>query len=484
MGAVVSVFGSVAAVLAGCLGSCLGSCLGRIIAAGEIGDGMWRRAFGVLQAWNVMWIFIWRYSASGIFPRNGFLSMWDYGLSSCNREAGTDEILRLACFEQGATDCVFFACFLLFSFLLLLAAVGGTKMALRQFWVAKFLFPAVIPFLLFFLCPRMLYDGWMYYLCVCVSCIYATLQMMLLFDLGYVWNEAWVEKGFDDQRNGIRTGDYSSSSSGRKWFFGILAAAGLFCIIALVAAIALPHVMYPGQVANRTIVWTSFALTLILVCISVTNWCKEGAFLPSAIVFAYFGWLQWLTILQRPGVQLPDRTVTSHHQQGPGSGGFLGGIGFISGSISFTVRGGIDYDDRGNLAMTGDRYAAWVVGSAIMLVALAIFVRNPSLLTITQDASMREKEEAASSSDEENQRHNSSNEDEEDADGTPRRTKLVEKPPRGEAIGFLIVHMASAFYFRTLLYQRQNLAGYVLFAITLYVNIALYGYAILRPQFD
>eukprot|EP00392_Amoebophrya_sp_AT5.2_P015207 g15406.t1 len=777
------------ACLASCIGSCVGSCMGKCLSAGEVRLSQYKTMFGLLQAWNVLLLFVWRHLAEKIFTWPVLKHALHFGIAECNSTSSATPTLLSACFEQQATERVFFAFVVLFAVLFLFAAAGGTKIALRKFWVAKFTAPVILPVLCFLLPNAMFSSPWLYCICIVVAALYSTLQMMLLFDVGYVrmsggpdLRDAIVNPSVGhragnssrrpygasnngEQRNNCfatccgylsdRIGglvESISSQPGNVWFVGLLVSSGLFTILALVAAILLANVYYAAMV-NKIIIWSSFGIGFVLLVVSVLDWCKHGAFLPSSIVLLYFGWLQWLMVLQRPGVTVGVRVVgdekwgammllrQQHIEQekgggaetngniggaaaaaatmrndgavagkappakaaGGGAGGQTGGDngaagggdmmdglraagGFAESFLEAEVPGfaffrkalqrqgnaafgedfwqkfyaanpnakanaqaaarragddpnavdslaplnAVDYpyvlstdvffesdgeqqqedsagersllqqaqdgelvfvmpqlkyarfvaekekalgegngdqqvqaaDGAGNrdragqegqggqrvdvdehdyvvrktffdassaLPMTADRYASWVVGIVIMLLSLGIFIRNPNLIEIITEgvdteqigiAAARNSGDGAadevvsdgdtSSDDDDSDEANNRVGDDDDlevgqsvsessrlrgrADGggrgqgkNGRRNRnvkpLVEKPPRGEAVYFLTVHTASAFYFRTLLSQQQSLFGYVVMAVTLYANIGLYGFAILRAQF-
>lgn len=137
---------------------------------------------------------------------------------------------------------------------------------MHRYWIAKFMCP-----LLFVVLGALLPNSWFFAisaLAVLVSCFFLCLQMMLLLDIGYVWNDLWIENALEEQRQDV-------DATGRAWFIALIVFGALFCGSGLFVTIWL-NVFYHASLAIVVILWVIFAVNAGLLVLSVTEWCKHG----------------------------------------------------------------------------------------------------------------------------------------------------------------------------------------------------------------
>jgi len=113
-------------------------------------------------------------------------------------------------------------------------------------------------------------------------------QIILLADFTWRWNESWFELSNQAKRREPGSKKYLS------WLIGIL----IFSILFLVGGIALGVMLfmhYQDQ-SKRAIILASLILSLVLLVVSITEWCKHGTFLVSAAIVLFGQWVVWQTV--------------------------------------------------------------------------------------------------------------------------------------------------------------------------------------------
>lgn len=65
--------------------------------------------------------------------------------------------------------------------------------------------------------------------------------MMLLLDIGYNWNDIWIENALEDQRNDV-------DATGRSWFIALIVSGAIFVLLGLGGSVALTMTFH-GSVA-------------------------------------------------------------------------------------------------------------------------------------------------------------------------------------------------------------------------------------------
>jgi hypothetical protein len=125
--------------------------------------------------------------------------------------------------------------------------------------------------------------------------IFLILQILVLIDFGYHWNEMWVAHAYE----GTLT-EYDEATN-KNWLIAILVCA-ILLYMGTITATALVYVYYPcgtGIAFNTVVFLLSLAVTVISLfrdkLVGV-----EGAVLPAAVVVAYAVYLVWSSLQSNP----------------------------------------------------------------------------------------------------------------------------------------------------------------------------------------
>jgi hypothetical protein len=145
----------------------------------------------------------------------------------------------------------------------------------------KFLFLILLLVAAFFI-PNQFYDDGYVHIARIVSGIFLVLQIILLIDFAYRWNENWMA---DD----------------KEWTRAIIAV----CIVLFTGCLTLFGFMthwFGGSDCGRNNFFLSatFLLPMLFTCLSVTSWCEHGALLTSAVVTTYCYWLGFSALSSDP----------------------------------------------------------------------------------------------------------------------------------------------------------------------------------------
>lgn len=158
------------------------------------------------------------------------------------------------------------------------------------YWLFKIL--ALLGLLVIaFLLPNQVFDGFRYF-SQTVAGIFLVLQIILLIDFAYSWNDSWTREDKD-------------------WKIGIIAVSVTGYLSCLVAAIVLfvHFTTEPGADCSmeRGFIVTTIVLTLIFTLISVSETCEHGALLPSTVCTSYCYWLLYSALADDPSTCNPLR---------------------------------------------------------------------------------------------------------------------------------------------------------------------------------
>ena len=139
-----------------------------------------------------------------------------------------------------------------------------------------------------------------------VSALFLVLQILILVEFGYKWNESWVNKAYE----GALT-DYDGPSN-KSYLYYILACAG-FMYVGSIVGIVLMFMYYGKPMAghdddcgthNFFIAWT----LICVICMTALSLFREqlvgeghrGAILPAAVISAYCTYLLWSAMNSDP----------------------------------------------------------------------------------------------------------------------------------------------------------------------------------------
>jgi hypothetical protein len=126
-----------------------------------------------------------------------------------------------------------------------------------------------------------------------VSVLFLLLQILILIDFGYKWNDSWLAKADEQQRKD------GAGAGMNKWHYAILGVAGT-CFFLWILGVSLMFKSYSVCALDKFFT----AMTLILVIISTgAALATESPILPAAIVAAYAVFLNWGAITANPDLQ-------------------------------------------------------------------------------------------------------------------------------------------------------------------------------------
>ncbi|KAF4658053.1 Serine incorporator 3 [Perkinsus olseni] len=158
-----------------------------------------------------------------------------------------------------------------------------------SWWILKFLLVPGLGFLLilvpnsFFNTLIDVYTGILF--------IFIVLQLVVLLDFGYSWNDLWVSNAIEDQR-----GDMLNEKAGKKWYIA-LTSISVIMYLWFIAAFIWMFTLTGGSSTLNAVLSVTFVITILLVIFSWTEWAKAGALLPSAVVALYVTWLAYCSCL-------------------------------------------------------------------------------------------------------------------------------------------------------------------------------------------
>ena len=175
----------------------------------------------------------------------------------------------------------------------------------RGFWLIKVSFLAIMLIACLFI-PNSFFDNTGYaWLARVVSVFFLVLQILVLIDFAYQWNDDWVERALD------------GPDEDRNWLYAILISA---FVLYLVPTIGIPLLFtFYGECAS-SVAFSSVTILGILLFTGLTL-CRyqvvgeEGAILPAAVVAAYSTFVCWSALDSNPYPECKpsDVTTDSHH---------------------------------------------------------------------------------------------------------------------------------------------------------------------------
>lgn len=202
-----------------------------------------------------------------------------WGVCECYGKADEDSCLGDQLIYRAEASVAMVYCFLL-----ILCVSGCATAAATSFPVGKFLAVVVLLIVLLFLPNSLLsvFGG----AAGVISSAYLVAQTVVLVDFAYDWNSTWHTNALQALRREI-----SSQRGYRMWLVAIVASSVLLLIGGLVGCILL-CIDFPVGGA-RALVITTFIVSLVLLVVSISEWCEHGALLTSTVVVAYSMWLSY-----------------------------------------------------------------------------------------------------------------------------------------------------------------------------------------------
>jgi len=126
-----------------------------------------------------------------------------------------------------------------------------------------------------------------------LSILFLLMQILLLIDFGYSWNEKWLAN--DEE---------SDAESCSRWKLGIiLSAATLFIGSVAMWVFLFIQFGHSGCPAQQTLISLTLIITIILTIISCTKIAPHGTLLTSSVVTAYATYLCYSALASHPDGQ-------------------------------------------------------------------------------------------------------------------------------------------------------------------------------------
>jgi hypothetical protein len=207
--------------------------------------------------------------------------------SSSSDATSPSSVLSLACFENTLVYRVSFS--LAIFFLLHFLSVSDLTCCIpararAQLQERFFSFKTLLLFLLltltFSVVPNHFFSGYAW-LCMGVSAVFLVIQVILLVDFSYQWNEEWS----------------SRAETNPKWQWYLLIVSG-GCYAEGLVMVVLSFVYFvPHSDCN----FNAFAITAVavvpgVICTLIAVWVPHGSIVPTGIVFAYTATMEFVTL--------------------------------------------------------------------------------------------------------------------------------------------------------------------------------------------
>lgn len=211
----------------------------------------------------------------------------DFAATPAPGESTTESIVSLACFENTLVYRVSFS--LAVFFLVHLVSVSDATCCVEASARAKmqekfFSFKTMILTLLlittFTVVPNHFFAGYAW-VCMAVSAVFLVIQVILLVDFSYQWNDDWGQRAEQNSKWQV----YLALVAGGSYLVGIV-----MCILSFVYFV-------PHSDCN----FNAFAITTVLVIPGLIStlvavWVPHGSIVPSGIVFAYCATMEFVTL--------------------------------------------------------------------------------------------------------------------------------------------------------------------------------------------
>mmetsp|Transcript_87073 Transcript_87073/g.186664 ORF Transcript_87073/g.186664 Transcript_87073/m.186664 type:complete len:439 (+) Transcript_87073:83-1399(+) len=284
-------------------GTCLGACCGsftaagccKLAASGSVSSERAARCVLVwLQAFTAALAMLVSVTPGRWLPwtcdKLDTVGMGDVGICACS-----DSTDPLRCWSDQLVYRTEAAGMAVFLTLLIMAVSGCAQGASRSHAVAKFMAVFLIGFALLFVPNDAL--GAFGQVATIASAVFLVAQSVLLIDFAYTWNETWYSNALAAHRREIGTRGY------RTWL-GALMAASATLFFGSVACSVYMYTSYPDA-TSRGINLAALLLSLVLLVVSITDWCEHGALLTSTVVSAYIMWLVYEMLAVLPSDKRP-----------------------------------------------------------------------------------------------------------------------------------------------------------------------------------
>jgi len=196
-----------------------------------------------------------------------------------------------------ATTCLFF---------LLMALGAKIRPSMnREAWPAKYSMYLILVGASIFISNHPWFD-WYMPLARALAAIFIVVQQVILIDVAYLWNDAWVENS--------NRADLIEPGKGVAWLRAILASCVLFFAASLTGIVLLfKHFAQSDECSsNRYLIWTT--LFLIVVTTTIQLSISDTGLLTSAVLSLYATYLAYSGLSKNPNGHC---NPALHHEHDP-----------------------------------------------------------------------------------------------------------------------------------------------------------------------
>jgi hypothetical protein len=176
-----------------------------------------------------------------------------------------------------------------FFFLISLVCSVASPSFNASFWGLKFTAFIVLVLFTMFMPVHTFDDHGYLQLARVGSTIFIVIQQIILIDLAYEWNDAWVKNSEDDEK--------AEPGSGDGWLKALLGISGIIFAAAFTALGMLFH-YFGGCDSNNWFLSITLVFTLVATGLQLTG--DEGSVLTSAIMAAYSVFLAYSAVSANP----------------------------------------------------------------------------------------------------------------------------------------------------------------------------------------
>lgn len=281
MGGLVSVpLAALGTAVGGCFGSCVATGCCQLAASGTVSSAKAARCVLVwVQAFTIAIALLAAVTAdqwlSNTCDKLDQFGITQVGICDCSSASESGCWRNQVIYRAEAAASVVFAS------LMLMAVSGCAADVARTHSVAKFMAVFLFGFMFLFI-PNSVFDVFGS-IATAAGSIFLIAQSILLIDFAYSLNEIWYGYAQVAYRRQI------SSTAYRIWIASMLITSALIFIGSIVGS-ALMFQAYDNMAGKVTNVLAAI-LSIVLLVVSILDWCEHGALLTSAVVMAYSTYL-------------------------------------------------------------------------------------------------------------------------------------------------------------------------------------------------
>jgi len=199
----------------------------------------------------------------------------DVGICDCYSEANR---LDKECLYRQSTYRIEFSVLLVFLLMLLLSVSGCSKSAAMSWPVMKFMALFVLS-LIFMFIPNAFFSVVGQVMSV-IAAGFAVIQAIYWVDFTMNWNDAWVRADSSWKPAGVSA-----------WKWALLVFSAIFLGLGIGLCVHLCVAYDEGAWMAGPIV--SIVVAVLLLLLSITEWCEVGTMVGSSAVVLYSQWLAW-----------------------------------------------------------------------------------------------------------------------------------------------------------------------------------------------